>query len=77
MKIVMRGANGVAQTVVGAIVSTAIALGAEGVTNDERKARLAVCAGCDQLQGGRCGVCHCFVSRKAMLKGQTCPLKKW
>ncbi len=77
MKIVMRGANGVAQTVVGGIVSAAIALGAQATTEDERAARLAVCAACPSLVNGRCQRCLCFVAEKARLSGRVCPDGKW
>jgi len=47
------------------------------VDADEYQQRLAVCDGCEERDGARCGVCHCYVAVKAKGKVWHCPVGKW
>ena len=60
--------------------SAAVRFAANGfkVLDDEAVAeRLAICASCEHLSGNRCEVCGCFLSLKAPLEFEECPLDKW
>ena len=48
-------------------------------TELEYKRRLEICKQCDEYipNINMCGVCKCFISAKARIKKQTCPLGKW
>lgn len=41
------------------------------------QARQAVCAACEHLVVGRCRKCGCFLTAKARLAGERCPLGRW
>ena len=43
------------------------------------QARLAVCETCEQLSGGMCRECGCFVLYRAAIAGNDCPgiLDRW
>jgi tetratricopeptide (TPR) repeat protein len=41
------------------------------------RARLEVCGPCGHFSGTRCRVCGCFVSLKARLPHESCPVGKW
>lgn len=46
--------------------------------NETRKARLAICHGCDKLKfPERCEMCGCIMRAKTWLLDATCPLNKW
>jgi len=53
------------------------------VTENEKQIRLEICGQCENLEvflkKKRCGICKCFLSAKAALKDQHCPLvpQKW
>ncbi|MBE0601556.1 MAG: hypothetical protein IH607_07180 [Firmicutes bacterium] len=36
--------------------------------------RLSLCKACDQLRGGTCGQCGCYVELRAIKRGMHCPL---
>jgi len=39
--------------------------------------RIAICNKCRHLVQTRCSVCGCFITVKAGLKAENCPLKNW
>jgi hypothetical protein len=39
--------------------------------------RVHICKDCRHLENTRCSVCGCFVTLKAGLKVEKCPLGKW
>ncbi len=39
--------------------------------------RLSICTSCRHNDRNRCNVCGCFLTVKAGLKAESCPLKKW
>ena len=39
--------------------------------------RIKTCNQCEFLKGGRCGVCGCYVSKKATWATERCPVGKW
>lgn len=41
---------------------------------DDYRARLAICEGCDQLLSGTCRLCGCYVETRAAKKGLSCPM---
>ena len=49
------------------------------VSQEEYKARLEVCNNCQFLEGNRClhMKCGCFVTRKAKMRSQNCPIGRW
>jgi len=54
-----------------------VADGFARVSEPARQTRLAICRTCDQLSGDRCAQCGCFMSAKAGIRSQACPLGKW
>lgn len=71
-----------AANAIGAIgrVATALIHGEQVLaSSEERERRLAICRGCEHLDGGRCKVkgCGCFVEAKSRLLSETCPLGFW
>lgn len=48
-------------------------------TDDERSARLSVCAGCEHWDAAprRCRLCGCYTDAKIALKTEHCPINKW
>lgn len=42
----------------------------------EYRRRLDICSACDQLNGGMCGMCGCYVELRAAKKKQSCPHPK-
>jgi hypothetical protein len=47
------------------------------VSPAEMERRLAICRGCQFFQAMRCLKCHCFLSLKARLETEHCPIAKW
>lgn len=47
------------------------------VSEETERSRLDACAGCDRLEGARCGACGCFIVAKVKLAASKCPLGKW
>ena len=47
------------------------------VASEQQAARLAVCQTCPYAANNRCGVCGCFLSKKAAWRSEDCPLEKW
>ena len=41
---------------------------------EDYRARLAVCEGCDALMNGTCRLCGCYVETRAAKKGMYCPM---
>ena len=54
-----------------------ICYGSVVMSNDEIDSRLAQCYTCHRQKDGQCLQCNCFVSVKAMLRSETCPLDRW
>lgn len=60
-----------------------IAAGSPVRTAAELSQCFAICAGCDKYQPGalpvadKCGQCGCFLSAKARMATEACPLGKW
>lgn len=55
-------------------VAKHIASGADTVSNEEYEQRLAACNRCPNLvESERCGLCGCYVERKAKWATSTCP----
>jgi Family of unknown function (DUF6171) len=46
-------------------------------TEEEVKACVEICAGCDQFTEGRCAKCGCPVEEKAAMRSEDCPVGKW
>jgi hypothetical protein len=51
--------------------------GMQKVSPEVHEERLEACAACERFTGLRCRPCGCFVSPKAWLPYELCPLKKW
>jgi len=49
----------------------------EEVTADEKKARLAVCEPCEFREDKKCGICGCYLEKKASWSSESCPENKW
>jgi hypothetical protein len=47
------------------------------LSSDKADERLAKCYQCPSYSDGQCHECSCFVSVKALLKTERCPLGKW
>ena len=47
------------------------------VTPEQQAARLAVCQTCPYAAKNSCGICGCFLSKKAAWRSEDCPLEKW
>lgn len=49
------------------------------VNEQEYRRRLQLCTDCEQLLGGVCGMCGCYVELRAGKKSQHCPhsLRRW
>lgn len=54
-----------------------VASGGGHVTDEQLEHRLQVCTLCPHRNNDRCTVCGCFISAKAALASQDCPLNKW
>lgn len=59
------------------VLATAIKTGKIKATKETIEHRVKICKACRHLAGARCNVCGCFVSLKAGLKAEKCPIKKW
>lgn len=46
---------------------------AQKAPEDVYQERLGVCAQCDKLRDGTCGLCGCYVEARAAKKGLRCP----
>jgi len=44
---------------------------------EQQNARRAVCEGCHIREDFKCGECGCFISEKAEMAEQICPLDLW
>lgn len=51
--------------------------GFQNVENAQYHKRLLVCATCDRNDNGKCLECGCFLSIKAKMATEKCPLNKW
>lgn len=68
-------------------LSSSVVKGAEAIANDKKiistkttaQSRLDICNKCKDLDKslGRCEVCGCFVSIKAKIDYESCPLGMW
>lgn len=54
-----------------------VATGAEFADPEEYKLRLAICATCEFRNEDRCSLCGCFLSKKAQLAQDGCPIGRW
>tara|TARA_R100000231_G_C5271088_1_gene148685 strand:+ start:498 stop:701 length:204 start_codon:yes stop_codon:yes gene_type:complete len=54
-----------------------VSTGAKKVSKGEFAERLSVCYTCEHRIADRCGVCGCFIEKKAAWKTSGCPKKKW
>lgn len=56
-----------------------IATGGQVVSEEQQKARLDICSGCEYFikEQNRCGSCGCFLGAKTKWKSSSCPLGKW
>jgi hypothetical protein len=56
-----------------------IAAGVDPVSDEQKAARLTICAGCEFLIAAenRCAKCGCLLAAKAAMRTQSCPLGKW
>jgi hypothetical protein len=59
------------------VMATAVRTGKIKVNRETMESRIRICRECRHLAGARCNVCGCFVSLKAGLKAEGCPIKKW
>tara|TARA_R110000751_G_scaffold152635_7_gene257812 strand:- start:3955 stop:5859 length:1905 start_codon:yes stop_codon:yes gene_type:complete len=58
-------------------LSDHVVKGGDMCSTEELEVRLNVCSTCPQRKDDRCTVCGCFLSKKAALRTQPCPLGKW
>jgi hypothetical protein len=56
-----------------------IAEGVDPVSDEQKAARLTICAGCEFFIAveNRCSKCGCKLDAKAAMRSQSCPLGKW
>lgn len=54
-----------------------IAGGFHNVSDEEYEDRLKICKTCDRYNDGRCLECGCYLSIKARMSTEKCPLDKW
>lgn len=47
------------------------------LNQQERNERKAICDGCEQKNGSRCGRCGCFLIAIQKVKFSKCPEGKW
>ncbi len=64
---VIRGVVGVAQA----------ATGYGAASQQDYRARWAICTSCDQHDAGRCLSCGCFTGAKVRVAREECPMGKW
>lgn len=69
-------AAGIARAL-GGVVADVVAGRKPTVTDDVRKARLAICQSCSLRNGKRCGLCGCFLSAITWLNQDKCEAGKW
>lgn len=50
-----------------------VASGCENVTPEEYMERLRICDACPLQRFGKCGICGCSLSIKAMMRSERCP----
>lgn len=53
------------------------ASGLEDCTSEEYTERLNMCNMCPTRNGDECSACGCPIAKKAVIKGEKCPLNKW
>ncbi len=58
-----------------ALIQSRIALLAESdkVSDEAYRHRVSICKTCDQLLGGTCGQCGCYVELRAIKRSMHCP----
>lgn len=59
------------------VLSTAARTGKIKAPTKTIENRINICRSCRHLAGARCNICGCFISLKAGLTAEKCPLKKW
>ena len=47
------------------------------VTADKYNTRIAICEVCSDRCGTKCGVCGCYLTKKAKWSTESCPQNKW
>jgi hypothetical protein len=56
----------------------ALVTGNQVIADEEtRRNRIAICEGCEMLQGWRCSKCGCSTAAKVALQTEKCPMAKW
>ena len=59
------------------VIAHAISSGKIKADNDVIAKRVNTCKNCRHLDKTRCTACGCFISVKAGLRAESCPLKLW
>lgn len=59
------------------VIAHAISSGKIKAEDDVIAKRISICSGCRHLDKTRCTACGCWVSVKAGLRAESCPLKLW
>ena len=47
------------------------------VDEETAEKRIEICLKCPHIHGNRCGLCGCFMRKKAALRSSNCPIGKW
>ena len=47
------------------------------VSVDKYNTRMAICNSCTHRCGAKCGVCGCYLTKKAKWSTESCPKNKW
>jgi hypothetical protein len=56
----------------------ALVTGNQVIADEEtRRNRIAICEGCEMLQGWSCSKCGCSTPAKVALQTEKCPMAKW
>jgi hypothetical protein len=70
-------------TILGAAASFAVSMarfaasGFKTVDDELRALRISRCEPCEYREDSRCSLCRCFVSKKAWLPHEDCPIGRW
>jgi len=59
------------------VIAHAVKSGKVIADNSTIETRVNICKGCRHLIQSRCSICGCFITLKAGLKAEHCPLKNW
>ena len=49
----------------------------ERVDNETYDKRISLCISCEYLKNKKCGICGCYVKKKAKWSSEDCPENKW